>query len=213
MDKRRHTWNAGLFGRLLWSTLGEMATDEMKARLEDVPAKLVAAALWRLPTHLRDEYRPEWEDDLLAAYEEKNARYPITKLVCAVRFVWPLFVHARSLRTEFEMVRQAGLADERNEKLATREGKLARLLNDSNRRAVIGGISLQYRTREVVWREAPDGSFKLDLATPWPGESDVTITEHEGEDCFIVTVRHRETTRMMRSLGLTGRDAAGPFGS
>lgn len=104
-----------------------------------------------------------------------------------------MFTHARVLKREYLKGQDTGLAGRREERLAA-------LLRDPNRRSVIGPIQLQYRTREVVYREGPDGTFKLDLKTPWPADQEVTIIDRDGDDDFTVIVRDKDAVERLRRL-------------
>jgi hypothetical protein len=98
-------------------TLNKMVTDEMRARLDDIPAVLVALALHLAPAHQREVLREDWVDNLLVAFDEKNARYPVTRLFLSVPFVLPLFGMATRLRTQARAVRRRAERDERLERL------------------------------------------------------------------------------------------------
>ena len=53
-------------------TLNKMVTDEMRARLDAIPAVLVALALRLAPADQRQFLRVDWMDNLLVAFYEKN---------------------------------------------------------------------------------------------------------------------------------------------
>jgi len=101
-------------------TVNKMVSDELRARLDDIPALLVTLALWCLPEDQREFYRPDWEGSLLVAFNEKNDRYPVTKVLKTLSFVAPLFFAARTIRRETALVRKQGLEDESLERLGQR---------------------------------------------------------------------------------------------
>lgn len=101
-------------------TLNKMVSDELRARLDDIPALLVTLALRCLPENQREFFRPDWEGSLLVAFNEKNGRYPVTKVFKTLAFVFPLFLSARAIRRETALVRKQGLEDESLERLGPR---------------------------------------------------------------------------------------------
>lgn len=98
-------------------TLNKMVTDEMRARLDDIPALLIELALRLLPPEQRDFYRVDWVDNLLVAFDEQNARYPLMRLLRSVPFVMPLFLVARRIRLNTRLIREQALEDERQERI------------------------------------------------------------------------------------------------
>jgi hypothetical protein len=101
-------------------TLNKMVTDEMRARLDDIPAVLVALALRLAPADRRDFLRADWVDNLLVAFDEKNARYPVSRILRSLPFVLPLFGTATVLRGRARAVRRQAEQDEKLERLAVR---------------------------------------------------------------------------------------------
>jgi hypothetical protein len=95
----------------------KMVSDELRARVDDLPATLVGLALRLLPPDKQDYYRPEWEGDLLAAYNDKTSRYPVTRFFNSFKFAFPLMVHARRIRKETKFIQQAAKNDEQQERL------------------------------------------------------------------------------------------------
>ncbi len=81
-------------------TLNKMVTDEMRARLDAIPAVLVALALRLAPADQRQFLRVDWMDNLLVAFDEKNARYPVTRIFLSLPFALPLFGTATRLRRQ-----------------------------------------------------------------------------------------------------------------
>lgn len=161
----------------------KLIAEDVRAMVDDLPGVVVEIAIRRLPAEMRDYYRPEFEDDLIA-FTTRYERYPTRKLFKTTWFAISLLMGAARIREETRLVYEMGKQDERSERLAS-------VVGARHRSAVIGPIQLQYRTREVVFREAEDGTFKLDLTTPWPGEDDVTIIDEEGSDAFTVIVQQK----------------------
>lgn len=98
-------------------TLNKMVTDEMRARLEEIPAILVALALRLAPAEQRDRLRVDWVDNLLIAFDEKNARYPVSRILRALPFVLPLFGTAAELRSQARGIRRRAEHDEKLERV------------------------------------------------------------------------------------------------
>lgn len=168
---------------LFKTVAAKLIAEDMRAMVDDLPGVIMEIAIRRLPPEMRDYYRPEFEDDLIA-FTARYERYPTRKLFKTTWFAISLLMGAARIRNETRLTYQMGKRDERNERLASVEGA-------GHRAAVIGPVRLQYRTREVVYREARDGTFKLDLTTPWPGDDDVTIVDEEGSDAFTVIVQQK----------------------
>jgi hypothetical protein len=161
----------------------KLIAEDVRAMVDDLPGVIMEVAIRRLSVEMREYYRPEFEDDLIAFTARYN-RYPTRKLLKTTGFAISLLIGAARIRKETQPVYLMGKQDERNERLAP-------LVGGKHPTAMIGPIQLQYRTREVVFREAEDGSFKLDLKTPSPSDSDVTIIDEEDDDVFTVIVRQR----------------------
>lgn len=98
-------------------TLNKMVTDEMRARLDDIPAVLVALALRLAPADRRDFLRADWVDNLLVAFDEKNARYPAARLVRSLPFVLPLFGTAFGRQRQARAIPRQAEQDEKLERL------------------------------------------------------------------------------------------------
>lgn len=175
----------------------KLIAEDVRAMVDDLPGVIMEVAIRRLPVEMRDYYRPEFEDDLIA-FTGRYDRYPTRKLFKTTGFALSLLIGAARILKETRPVYLTGKQDERNERLAS-------LVEAEHRSAMIGPIQLQFRTREVVFREAGDGSFKLDLKTPWPGDSDVTIIDKEGDEVFTVIVQQRglAITAVENELGCT----------
>ena len=177
---------AGAVALAAWifkTVAAKLIAEDVRAMVDDLPGVIMEIAIRRLPAEMRDYYRPEFEDDLIA-FTTRYERYPTRKLFKTTGFAISLLLGAARIREETRPVYQMGKQDERNERLAS-------LVGGKHRTAMIGPIQLQFRTREVVFREAEDGSFKLDLKTPWSGDDDVTIIDEEGDDAFTVIVQQK----------------------
>lgn len=168
---------------ILKTVAAKLIAEDVRALVDDLPGVIMEVAIRRLPPEMRDYYRPEFEDDLIA-FTTRYERYPTRKLFKTTGFAISLLMGAARIREETRLLYQMGKQDERNERLAS-------LVAGQYRTAMLGPVQLQFRTREVVFRETEDGSFELDLETPWPGDSDVTIIDEEGEDAFTVIVQQR----------------------
>jgi WhiB family transcriptional regulator, redox-sensing transcriptional regulator len=98
--------------------VAKMVSDELRARVDDLPAAFVALALRLLPPEMREYYRPDWEGNLLVAFNDETSRYPITRFFGSFRFGFSLMVGARKIRRETKLVRETACDDERQERLA-----------------------------------------------------------------------------------------------
>ncbi len=97
--------------------LGKMIGDELRARVDDLPAGFVGLALRLLPPDMRDYYRPDWEGNLLVAFNDETSRYPVTRFFRSFKFGFSLMVGARQIRKETKFIQQAAKHDEQQERL------------------------------------------------------------------------------------------------
>jgi len=107
----------GYFLAMFIVTVNKMVTDEMRARIDDVPALLVGVALRLAPAGHRNFLREDWVDNLLVAFDEETARYPMARLVRSLLFVLPLFGFSAKLRWKTRALRRQGEQDEQLERL------------------------------------------------------------------------------------------------
>lgn len=96
----------------------KMVSDELRARVDDLPAAFVGVALRLLPPEMREYYRPDWEGNLLVAFNDETSRYPMTRFFRSFRFGFSLMVGAWQIRRETKLVRETARSDERQERLA-----------------------------------------------------------------------------------------------
>lgn len=101
----------------LKTLVAKMVSDELRARVDDLPAAFVGLALRMLPAEMRGYYRPDWEGNLLAAFNDDTSRYPVTRFFRSWMFGLSLIVGAQRIRRETKLVRDAALVDEREERL------------------------------------------------------------------------------------------------
>jgi hypothetical protein len=84
----------GLLLAVLTAAIGELVSDEIRARLDRLPFALLAAAGRRLPAQQRDElYRQAWLPELHHILRGDEAT-PITRLVHGTRFAASLWLSA-----------------------------------------------------------------------------------------------------------------------
>jgi hypothetical protein len=121
---------------ILASLPAKMIGDELRARIDDLPALFVWLALRLLPEDMREYYRPDWQGNLLAAFNDETAKYPVTRFLRSFAFGFSLLVGTRQIRKETETIRRTAVNDEQMERLP---------------QAMIGGILLSYRR--------PDGTL------------------------------------------------------
>lgn len=107
----------GYFLAMFIVTVNKLVTDEMRARIDDVPALLVGLALRLAPPGHREFLRDDWVDNLLVAFDEKTTRYPASRLVRSLLFVLPLFGFSAKLRWGARANRRWGEQDEQHERL------------------------------------------------------------------------------------------------
>jgi WhiB family transcriptional regulator, redox-sensing transcriptional regulator len=98
--------------------VSKMISDELRARVDDLPAAFVTLALRLLPPEMREYYRPDWEGNLLVAFNDETSRYPIMRFFGSFRFGFSLMVGARQIRRETKLLRETARDDERQERLA-----------------------------------------------------------------------------------------------
>lgn len=166
---------------MLKTVAAKLIAEDVRTMVDDLPGVLMEVALRRLPREMRDYYRPEFEDDLFAFASQHEGR-PTRKLLKTTGFALSLLAGAKGIWEETRLDYEMGKQDEQNEKLAV-------VLANPSTQAMIGPITLQWKTRHIAFRETADGSYKLDLKTPWPGDDDVTIIDNEGEDYYTVFVQ------------------------
>jgi lipopolysaccharide/colanic/teichoic acid biosynthesis glycosyltransferase len=95
----------GFIGTLLTATLGDLFSEEVRTRLERLPAAVIRFAGRRLPADVRDEWTDEWLAEL--AYILRGTEsLPISRLVRGTRFA---VGHLRSAPT---IGRELSKADE-----------------------------------------------------------------------------------------------------
>jgi hypothetical protein len=112
----------------------KMISDEVRARIDDLPVLFVRLALMQLPKDMQAYYRPDWEDNALAAFNDQTARFPVTRFARSFLFGFSLLVGARQIRRDTKVVRQ----------LANNE-EMERI---PPAYAMIGPIQLQLRNRD-----------------------------------------------------------------
>jgi hypothetical protein len=78
----------------------KMIGDELRARVDDLPVLFVWFALRLLPEDIRAYYKPDWEGNLLAAFNDETAKYPVTRFVRAFKFGFSLLLGVRQIRKE-----------------------------------------------------------------------------------------------------------------
>jgi lipopolysaccharide/colanic/teichoic acid biosynthesis glycosyltransferase len=97
----RIAWAAlmGTTGALVTTVIGDLVSEEVRTRLERLPAALIRlAGLW-LPASVRDEWTDEWLADL--AYILRGTEsLPISRLVRGTRFAVDLLLGARAIGRE-----------------------------------------------------------------------------------------------------------------
>ncbi|MGO9381185.1 MAG: hypothetical protein ACLP4W_03605 [Mycobacterium sp.] len=79
---------------------GKMIGDELRARVDDLPVLFVRLALRLLPEDMRAYYKPDWEGNLLAAFNDETAKYPVTRFVRSFKFGFSLLLGSRQIRKE-----------------------------------------------------------------------------------------------------------------
>lgn len=79
---------------------GKMIGDELRARVDDLPVLFVRLALLLLPEDMRAYYKPDWEGNQLAAFNDETAKYPVTRFVRSFKFGFSLLLGSRQIRKE-----------------------------------------------------------------------------------------------------------------
>src|SRR5204863_4615278 len=96
----------------------KMVSDEMRARVDDLPAVFVGLALRLLPPDMREYYRPDWEGSMLVAFNDETSRYPVTRFFRSFQFGFSLMLGARRISRETNLLRDIAHNDELQERLA-----------------------------------------------------------------------------------------------
>ncbi|MFY1698520.1 hypothetical protein [Solwaraspora sp. WMMA2101] len=92
----------GLAG-LFVAALGDMISEEVRTRLDQLPHALVRLAARRMPASMRDELLEEWQGELYEFLHGAEAM-PVTRLVRGLRYatglLWTTPKVARALNTQ-----------------------------------------------------------------------------------------------------------------
>lgn len=100
-----------IVGRAILSCLSTMLDEEIRARVDDLPAVIMELALRRMPKDMREHYRPDWEGNLLVAFNDANSRYPVTRMFKSIGFAASLFCAAGRVRKETRVVVKEAVED------------------------------------------------------------------------------------------------------
>jgi hypothetical protein len=111
------TATVALVAAALAAVPAKMITDEVRARIDDLPFLFVRIALWQLPADMRAYYEPDWMGNVLAAFNDETAKYPVTRFVQSFRFGFSLLLFGRQIRNETKVVRQLAMNAEHMERL------------------------------------------------------------------------------------------------
>jgi hypothetical protein len=98
-------WVAGLVAGLAVTALGEMFSEEARARLDRLPHALLAIAIGRLPAEIRLDVGDEWQAELRHILRGAQA-YPVTRLIHGMRFALGLLWSAPRIGRELASVRE-----------------------------------------------------------------------------------------------------------
>ncbi|MDR3661839.1 MAG: hypothetical protein P4L86_15900 [Mycobacterium sp.] len=109
-------WVVTLVIAALVAVPSKMISDELRARVDDLPVLFVRLALRQLPEDMRAYYEPDWMGNALAAFNDETAKYPVSRFVRSFRFGFSLLVGARQIRKETKVVRQLAMNDENMER-------------------------------------------------------------------------------------------------
>lgn len=97
-------WLAGLVIAAGAAAVAGLLNDESRARLEQLPSLLLAAAIRRLPEKIRADVAEEWRAELDHILHRFEA-YPLTRLLCGIRFAAGLLRAAPSIGSDLVGVR------------------------------------------------------------------------------------------------------------
>jgi hypothetical protein len=96
-----------LAGGLAILTLGDMASKEVRARLDRLPRALIGLAVRRLPPELRDDLGDEWHAELDHILRRAKL-YPVTRIFVGTRYAIGIVRSASSVGRSLRLVRAAG---------------------------------------------------------------------------------------------------------
>lgn len=166
-----------LLGMAIVVALNKMVTDELRARIDDIPAALVELALLAAPPSDRDHLRVDWVDNLLVAFDAKNARYPLSRLYRSAEFVFPLFGTSITLRTQARSVRRKAEQDERNERLLGPELDVIDAIITDPANPISGSFRTKVYIQAKVWESNELTREQIDKLPVYYKPSRVTLSD------------------------------------
>lgn len=95
-------WLAGLVGALIVLVAGDVASEEVRARLDRLPFAVLRLARSRLPAELRERvHDQEWVPELQHVLQHAEL-FPLTRLITGFRFAAGLLLRAGTVAAELQ---------------------------------------------------------------------------------------------------------------
>jgi hypothetical protein len=165
----------GLVVAVLLAAIGELVSDEIRARLDRVPLALLAMAARRLPPgQYKALYVEAWLPELRHVLQGDQAT-PITRLIHGIRFAASLWVSAPKIGRE--------LADDvpyaEHFVRRTVRGELARSKSEVVIANYLDSIGLQYEYERALTGTATQGRVRPDFSFI-DDDGNVVVWEHLG---------------------------------
>jgi hypothetical protein len=95
----------GVFGALVGAAVGDLASEEIRGRLDRLPHGVVRLAARLLPEQVRDDLRDEWAAELHEILRGAEA-LPVTRVARGVRYALGLLRAGRSIGRELSRVHE-----------------------------------------------------------------------------------------------------------
>jgi hypothetical protein len=101
--------------------LSDMVAEELRTRIDRLAGCFARLAARRLPPDIQDDYRPDYEGALLAAFYDETAGVPVTRFFKAIWVGASFWLGAGRIRKETKLAQQTAKNDEKSELLAVIE--------------------------------------------------------------------------------------------
>ena len=144
---------AALAAGLVLAAISDMASEEIRTRLRQLPKALILLAAWLVPEEWREELGDEWRSEL-AAILDRTEDVPVTGLTKAIWYAAGLLIRGRAVARELSgTTRRFG------------DARLLRFLARLLRRAqgTLGGLADRDASGQVLVRGKPAATVAIGM--------------------------------------------------